>query len=235
MFEFTSALQSALGTSLLYSSGISFAGGLAASLTPCVYPLLPVIASYVGSSSLGSSTRKTAFLLSLAYVLGLAVVYSGLGIAAALTGMLFGSIGANPWVQIAVANVFILLGLNMMDAIPLPFLSGRSAGDSGKKGITGAFLLGAASGLVASPCTAPVLGVVLTYVATTQNVLWGFVLLFSFSLGFGMLLLAVGTFSGVAAALPKPGNWMVYLKKSLGLAMIVLAQYYLISAGQLMF
>ena len=236
MLELAPSLEAALGGSLLISASICFAGGVLASLSPCVYPLLPVVATYVGSKTLGERTRVKAFVMSLAYVLGLAMVYTGLGMAAALTGSLFGGIASSPWARITVANIFILLGLNILEVIPLPLLSGRGGNKKGeeREGLLGAFSLGAASGIVASPCTAPVLGVVLTYVATTQDMLWGGVLLFAFSLGLGLLLLVVGTFSGIVTALPRPGNWMNLLKKILGLIMIAIGEYYLILAGKVM-
>ncbi|MCF8031306.1 MAG: sulfite exporter TauE/SafE family protein [Desulfohalobiaceae bacterium] len=236
MINLAPSLQTALGSSMLFSAAICFGGGVLASLSPCVYPLLPVVATYVGSRSIGDRTRTRAFFMSLAYVLGLAVVYTALGMAAALTGSLFGGIASSPWARIVVANIFILLGLNVLEVIPLPFLSGGGGGRGrDRQGFFGAFTLGAASGIVASPCTAPVLGVVLTYVATTQDVIRGGVLLFAFSLGLGLLLMVVGTFAGVMTALPKPGNWMNLLKKILGLIMIAIGEYYLILAGQVMF
>ena len=229
-------LQSALEASLLLSVGISFLGGVVASLSPCVYPLLPVVGSYVSSRTIGEKTRFKAFVLSLAYVLGLAVVYSALGMVAALTGSLFGSISSDPWAQLIVGNIIILFGLNVLEVIPLPFM-GMTAGQgsgSDRKGLIGAFLIGAVSGVVASPCTAPVLGVVLTYVASTQNVVQGGLLLFVFSLGMGLLLIVVGTFSGLAASLPKPGKWMQVLRVILGLALIGLGEYFVFQAGRLM-
>ncbi len=235
MINLAPSLQTALGSSMLFSVAICFGGGVLASLSPCVYPLLPVVATYVGSRSIGDRTRTKAFFMSLAYVLGLAVVYTALGMAAALTGSLFGGVASSPWARIAVANIFILLGLNVLEVIPLPFLSGGGTRKDGERqGFLGAFTLGAASGIVASPCTAPVLGVVLTYVATTQDVVRGGVLLFAFSVGLGLLLMVVGTFAGVMTALPKPGNWMNLLKKLLGLIMIAIGEYYLILAGQVM-
>ena len=235
MIDLAPSLQTALGSSIFFSMAICFGGGVLASLSPCVYPLLPVVATYVGSRSIGDRTRTKAFFMSLAYVLGLAVVYTALGMAAALTGSLFGGIASSPWARIAVANIFILLGLNVLEVIPLPFLSGgENSKGKERQGFFGAFTLGAASGIVASPCTAPVLGVVLTYVATTQDVIRGGVLLFAFSIGLGLLLMVVGTFAGVMTALPKPGNWMNLLKKILGLIMIAIGEYYLILAGQVM-
>lgn len=235
MLDLSTSLQTALESSMLLSIGLCFLGGILASLSPCIYPLLPVVASFVGSRTVGEKTRFKAFSLSLFYVLGMALVYSGLGMIAALTGSFFGQISTNPWALFVVANIMILFGLNILEVLPLPMLSLQSGSGESRKGLFGAFLLGAASGLVASPCTAPVLGVVLTYVATQQSLVTGAVLLFVFSLGLGMLLIVAGTFSGVLLTLPKPGNWMNWIKKGLGLAMIGLGEYFLIQAGQLMF
>lgn len=235
MFELASGLEAALNSSLLVSAALCFMGGVLASLSPCVYPLIPVVASFVGSRSVEDSSRSSAFFLSVSYVIGMAVVYSLLGMVAALTGTLFGSLSSSPLAQFIVANIFILFGLNILEVIPLPLISVQAHQDHKGKGLAGAFVLGAASGLVASPCTAPVLGVVLTYVATEQNVVLGGSLLFIFSIGLGLILIGVGTFSGLVTSLPRPGKWMVWVKKGLGLAMIGLGEYFLIQAGTLMF
>jgi len=231
-----SLLETSIQSSYFLAVLISFLGGLLASLSPCVYPLLPVVASYVSSRSLGEQTKIRAFSLSLVYVMGLALVYSSLGMAAALTGQLFGEISTNPWVFFVVANLIILFALNLMNVIPFPNLSfSKSSNGKEKKGYLGALLLGIASGFVASPCTAPVLGVILTYVATTQNVALGGVMLFFFSLGIGVLLVVAGTFAGLLTTLPKPGEWMNKVKLILGLAMLGLGEYFLIKTGYLMF
>lgn len=213
--------------------GAAFTGGVLASLAPCVYPMIPIVSAYVGSRSAGEKTRVKAFLLSLGYVVGMAVVYSLLGMIAALSGGFFGQISTSPWAMIIVANILILISLNILEVIPFPtwFSSGRPW-EPAVGGVIGAFLVGAASGLVASPCTSPVLFGLLTYVATTQSVMYGGFLVFAFSMGMGILLIVVGTFSGLAAALPRPGQWMVGTKKALGLLMLFLAEYYLIHAGQ---
>jgi thiol:disulfide interchange protein DsbD len=234
MLELTANMQAALDSSLLLAAGLSFLAGLLASLTPCVYPLLPVVVTCVSSASVHSQSRWRAFNASLAYVLGLAAVYAGLGMVAALTGSFFGSVSTSPWAQFIVANIFILLGLNTLEVIPLPMLSLGGGRTNAGNSLFGAFTLGAASGLVASPCTAPVLGILLTYVGSTQNVISGGLLLFLFSCGLGLILLVAGTFTGFLATMPKPGNWMVWIKKGLGLAMIGLGEYFLIQAGRLM-
>ncbi len=235
MFDMATSLDSALQASLALALLLSFSGGLLASLTPCVYPLLPIVIAFVGSRTMGQKTRFQAFFLSLAYVLGMALVYTLLGVVAAVSGKMFGQISSSFWAQFIVANIMILLGLSMLDVFKLPLYSVQSAEGKEKKGIIGAFLVGMASGLVASPCTAPVLGVILTYVASTQNVLQGGTLLFTFSLGMGFVLLLAGTFSGLLTSLPKPGAWMQQVKKVLGLAMIGLGEYFLLRAGQVWF
>jgi thiol:disulfide interchange protein DsbD len=222
-----------LGASIPLALAAAFAGGVLASLTPCVYPMIPIVSTYVGSKTLGEKTRLRSFTLSLAYVVGMAVVYAALGMTAALTGRLFGEISTSPLAHFLVANIIILLGLNILEVVPFPRIPGLNPVKKERQGLSGAFLVGAASGLVASPCTAPVMGVLLTWVGTRQEVLLGGSLLFAFSLGMGSLLILVGTFSGVLAALPRSGKWMVGVKKLLGLSMLGLGEYFLLRAGQL--
>ena len=223
-------LNSFIGKSILVSAFFCFLGGVLASLTPCVYPLIPVVASYVGSKSVYNS-KANSFFMSLSYVIGMGIVYSILGVFAAITGTLFGRIATNPISYFFVGNLFLLLGLNVLDIIPLPVISPKN---SEKKGFLGAFLIGAASGLITSPCTTPILGAILFYVASTKSILWGSVLMFSFSMGMGMLLLIVGTFSGILTSLPKPGAWMENIKKFLAFLLILIGEYFLIKTGQMM-
>jgi thiol:disulfide interchange protein len=230
-----SGMETYLGGSPLIALGAAFAGGVLAGLSPCVYPMIPIVSAYVTSRTVGEKTRARSFLLSLAYVLGMAVVYALLGMLAALTGSMFGRISTSPWALLIVANVLILFALNILEVIPFPtWFSGRPMEPSAK-GMGGAFLIGAASGLVASPCTSPVLLGLLTFVAANRGVIYGGALLFAFSMGMGILLLLVGTFSGLTGALPRPGPWMVAVKRFLGLLMLGLAEYYLIRAGQAWF
>ena len=228
-------METYLGGSPLVAVGAAFAGGILVSLSPCVYPMIPIVSAYVGSRTAGAKTRGRSFLLSLGYVVGMAAVYSLLGMVAAMTGGFFGQISTNPWALLIVANILLLFALNILEVMPFPaWFAGRPM-EPAAGGVIGAFLVGAASGLVASPCVSPVLFGLLTYVATTQSVVYGGFLLFAFSMGMGILLIAIGTFSGMAAALPKPGRWMVGVKRVLGLLMLGLAVYYLIKAGQAWF
>jgi thiol:disulfide interchange protein DsbD len=232
MEQLISNLDAYLQASLIMSFVAAFLGGLLTSFTPCVYPMIPITAGYVGGGNLGGSKAR-GFILSLFYVIGVAVTYASLGVFAALTGRLFGEISTNPYAYFIVANVIIIMGLGMLDVFPIPLIGLKASPKSG--GVVGAFLVGAASGFVAAPCTAPVLGVLLAYVASTQNIFLGGGLLFIFALGMGALLLLVGTFSGVLAALPKSGGWMVKIKKAMGFLMIALGEYFLIEMGKLLF
>ncbi len=232
MEEIISLLEPYLGAAPPVALGAAFLGGVVASLAPCVYPMIPIVSTYVGTRTLTENTRFKAFSLSLSYVVGMAAVYALLGILAGVTGSFFGSISTSPWSLLLVANIIILFALNILEVISLPAWPAFRVSQNNRSGILGALVLGAASGLIAAPCTSPVLAILLTYVVTTGNALFGGLMMFLFSLGMGTLLVVVGTFSGAAAALPKPGPWMVRAKRILGLLMLALGEYFLIKAGQ---
>lgn len=221
-----------------------FLGGVLTSLTPCIYPMIPITAAVVGgqSDSLTSRTAPTrsrahVIALTTAYVLGLATAYASLGLIAGLTGTLFGGISTNPWLLIAMANLLFAFALMMIDVLPVPVphrLLARAAGMNGGGRIAGAFGMGAASGLVAAPCGAPIMATLLTWVAATHSAFLGFSYLFVFSLGMCTLLVVVGLAAGGAVRLPRAGAWMVNVKRVFALLMLGTAQYYLIQAGQVL-
>lgn len=204
-----------------------FLAGVVTSFTPCVYPVIPVTVTYIGGSAAGS--RRRAVTLSLVYVLGMSVVYAALGVVSALLGRTFGTLSQSPWVNLAVGALIIAFGLAMFGlfAIPVPTFFGRvqSKGAS-RGGHLGAFVIGIASGFIAAPCTAPVLGVLLLVVGQRQNVLLGGFLLLVFALGLGFLLLVLGIFSGLLSNMPKPGAWMDWVKKGFGVAMLALGLFF---------
>ena len=218
---------------------VLFAGGVLTSLTPCVYPMIPITAAIVGGQSAGDRTGSMLrpALLTFTYVVGLALVYSALGVFAGLTGTLFGSVSTNPWLYFAMANVLLLAALGMLDVIPVRLPAGitQRAATMGTAGrFSGAFAMGAMSGLVAAPCSAPVMAAVLTWVTVTKSAGLGFLYLLTFSLGMSTLLVVVGLSSGSLARLPRAGAWMVTIKKLFAIVMIGAAQYYLIKMGQLL-
>lgn len=228
-------LESSLETFSMVSYLAVFAAGVLTSFTPCVYPMLPVTVAFIGGKSRGLKAR--AALLSLFYILGIAVMYSFLGALAAFTGTFFGKISTNPWLQFIVANIFILMGLNMLDVWQMPtfsFAHKFKAAQESRFDLLGAFAFGLASGSIFAPCTAPVLGVLLAFVASRQNVLYGISMLFIFALGMGTLLFVAGTFTGFLTSLPKAGAWTEKIKKVFGWIMIAVGEYFLIIAGKFM-
>lgn len=217
-----------------------FLAGVLTSLTPCIYPMIPITAAIVGGGEAGrvaGRSKTRPLLLSLTYVLGLALVYAALGLVAGLSGTMFGRISTNPWLYFGMANLLMLAALAMLDVItirpPAALLQRAStAGDGGRFG--GAFVMGGMSGLVAAPCSAPVMIAVLTWVTETKSAFLGFLYLFVFSLGMCTLLVVVGVSSGAMSRLPRAGMWMVRVKKVFGFVMLGVAQYYLIKMGQLL-
>ncbi len=217
-----------------------FLAGVLTSLTPCIYPMIPITAAIVGGQAVGEVEvpRWRPAVLTFAYVLGLALVYSLLGLIAGMSGTMFGSISTNPWLYFVMANVLLLAALSMLDVLPvrIPSWILTRASNAGTRGrVSGAFGMGAMSGLVAAPCSAPVMAAVLTWVSTTQSAGLGFAYLFVFSLGMCTLLVVVGLSAGSLSRLPRAGTWMLWVKRVFALIMIGVAEYYLIEMGKLLF
>ncbi len=210
----------------------SFAGGALASLTPCSYPMIPITVAYIGGKANGSKSR--GFLLSLFYVLGLAIVYSALAVFAALTGQMFGALTASPWVYLAVANILLFFGLVTLGVVPLApprvLNNLKVTGFSGHDVLT-SMILGGASALVVSTCTTPILASLLALVAVKRQIVLGVAMLSSFSLGLGALVIVVGTFTGLLVSLPRSGKWMLRVQRVFAILMIVAAEYFLIKTG----
>jgi len=241
MVDFSSLRDTLSGNPAL-AIPLLFAGGVLTSLTPCIYPMIPITAAIVGSSEVTAqpdaprTNRWRPLGLTLTYVVGLAFVYSALGLFAGLTGTLFGTVSTNPWLYFLMANVLILAALAMLDVLPVRVPStllarASTAGTAGR--YSGALIMGALSGLVAAPCSAPVMAAVLTWVSTTKSATLGFVYLFVFSLGMCTLLVVVGLSSGTLSRLPRAGVWMVWVKRAFALVMLGVAEYYLVKGGQL--
>ena len=217
--------------------GIFFAAGVLASLTPCVYPMIPIVVTYMGGAetdamAAGASAegrRWRVIIRALVYIAGMAAVYTGLGMAAIALGRPFGAMTQTFWGYGLVALVLAVFGLGMMGLFEIrvpSFLLDR-VGTGPKKGLTGAAVMGATSAIVAAPCAAPIVFPLVTIVAKDQRMIFGTVAMLAFSLGLGVLFLILAIFSGLAASMPRPGVWMVLLKKAVGVVMLVLAAWFL--------
>lgn len=226
-------LSDALQHRPLVAAVTLFGAGLVTSLTPCIYPMIPITAGLIAGSARGSSpSRGRTVALTLTYTAGLAMFYALMGLVAGLTGSLFGTVASSPWARLVMGAVLLLFGLAMLDVLPIaaPQRLVAWAGNLGTGSYPAVFLLGATSGIVAAPCGAPAFAVVLTWVAATQSAVLGFFYLLVFSLGMTALLVAVGLFSGTVAVLPRAGRWMAWVKKGAGLVMLGMAGYYFYQA-----
>jgi len=216
-------LSGALEQGSVFAFIIVFLGGLLTSLTPCVYPMIPITLAVIGAQASGGKFK--GFVLSLFYVLGISTTFTTLGVIAAKTGSLFGSLTHHPAVTIFVSMIFFFMGLSMLGLFVLQMPSSIASKIAGKRGrgFVGAFLTGLLAGLIVSPCISPLLVVILTWVARTGSVLMGIGLLLSFSLGLGVLFIVIGTFSGIIKNMPKSGGWMEWIERGFGITLVVLS------------
>lgn len=204
---------------------IVFGWGILVSFTPCLYPVMPLTASYIGGINTQGS-KLYGFILSLLYVLGIAITYSILGVVAALSGQMFGMIQNSPYVFLCASIFLLLFSLVMFGVIPLPTFGGNLKQKIKIKNVWSVILFGMVSGLVVGSCLSPVLASLLVYIGSKQNIAYGVSLLFVFSYGMGASLILVGTFSGLLARLPKSGFWMVIIQRFCGLILLAAAIYY---------
>ena len=206
---------------------LAFLSGVLVSFTPCVYPMIPITAGILQAQA-GRSFWYN-FASSIAYVIGIALVYALLGYVSATTSIVFGKWLANPWFIGLIIIFFLSLALAMFGFYELyipHFLAHRDTVSS-KSTIFNSFIFGMISGTVASPCLTPALALLLGIVAKQANPLLGFFTLFSFSLGMGILLLLIGTFSSTLTMLPRAGEWMEMIKKFFGFLMLATCVYFL--------
>jgi thiol:disulfide interchange protein len=225
-----SRITAALDEGSLWVYVLVFLAGIVGSLSPCVYPLIPITISLFGARD--AKSRMQGFLLSLVYVLGITATYSTLGVVAASAGKVFGNALQSGWVIVTVAVVFVAMGLSMLGAfeIRLPAVLGtrlnQVGGGEGKR-FLGAFVMGTVAGVIAAPCVGPPLVAVLSFVAAHGDVPQGLGLLSVYSLGMGLLFIVLGTFTQLLTRMPKSGGWMEAVKGSLGIIMLVVGAVYL--------
>ncbi|MFN3544242.1 MAG: protein-disulfide reductase DsbD [Thiobacillus sp.] len=225
----TSRIERVLAGGSFWLVVLTFFGlGLLLSLTPCVFPMIPILSGIIAGQK-KDLTKTSGFLLSLAYVLGMALTYAIAGVAAALSGTLLSNALQNPWALGVGAGIFVILALSMFGffEIQLPsFLQSKFSDASNKmKGgnFVGVFFMGALSAVILGPCVAPPLAAALAFIAQTGNTVLGGVALFVLALGMGVPLLLVGLSAG--ALLPKAGGWMNAVKYFFGVMMLAIAIY----------
>jgi thioredoxin:protein disulfide reductase len=223
-----------LDVAALFGEGhwlLAFAGlfllGLALNLTPCVYPMLAVTVSLFGAQT----DTRTARVLgrAIVFVLGICTMYSALGVAAALSGGLFGAALQSPWVLGGIGVLFIALALSMFGLYEMQapsWLTSRLGGATAA-GTLGIYVAGLVVGIFAAPCIGPPIIALLAFVGQRGDPVFGFASFFVMSLGLGAPYVVLGTSSGLLRRLPKSGSWMVWVKKVFGVILIAVAAFYL--------
>jgi cytochrome c-type biogenesis protein len=192
----TEVVPQALGFSWLLAFFLLFLAGILTSFSPCIFSMMPIIVGYIGGY--GGNSRSRGFLLSSMFVLGLGITFGILGLVAAAFGRIFGAVGRH-WYFVMGAVAF-LMGLQLLGIIRIN-LPGLKRIPIRMQGFFGAFLMGLFFGLVASPCATPILAVIITYIASQQNLAYGGLLLFAYGIGQGTPLLVVGTFTATLKSL----------------------------------
>jgi len=201
-----------------------FIGGLISAASPCVLAAIPLIIGYVGGYSGGD--KKKAALYSLVFILGLSITFTVLGAAASAMGQFLSFAGQ--WLYIGLAVIAVAMGLQLMGliSIPLPFQKTRQVKS---RGLWGAFLLGLLTGTVSSPCATPVLAVILAYVSTQGDILYGGTLLFTYALGHCVLIFIAGLSIGLTESIVSSRgikNFSLYSKKISGILLIIFGIYF---------
>lgn len=207
-----------------------FAIGLALNLTPCVYPMLGVTVSIFGARR--AAPPLQVFGLAAVYVLGMAVMYSTLGVVAAFTGGLFGGALQSPIVLIVIGVLLAALALSMFglyELQPPPWMLERAGGAS-TTSIVGIFLSGLMVGVIAAPCIGPPVVALLAMVGAKGDPWFGFKSFFTLAMGLGAPYLVLGTFSNLLQRLPRSGDWMVWVKKVFGVIMLSVGAFYILLA-----
>ena len=200
-----------------------FLAGLGLSLTPCVFPMIPILSGIIAGQG-GNLSRSRGLTLSIAYVLGMALTYSAAGVAAGLSGTLISSALQTPWVLGSFALVFVALSFSMFGFYDLQLPSSlqsrlsESAGNLQGGHSIGVFVMGALSALIVGPCVAAPLAGALLYIGQTGNAVLGGMALFAMALGMGVPLLLVGLSAGTL--LPRAGAWMESVKKFFGVLLL---------------
>lgn len=220
----TLSFSDAVSRGWLEAALVALGGGLLVSLTPCVYPMVAITVSVFGARE--SKSKLHGLGLSSAFVLGIVAMFVPLGVSAGLSGALFGSALQNQWMLLFISLLFAAMAASMFGAfeVALPSALTNRLATVGGIGPRGAFGLGLVCGLIAAPCTGPVLTGILTWIAQSQSPLAGALAMTAFSLGLGFPFLLVGTF---AVQLPKSGRWMVHVKSVLAIVLAVVSLYYL--------
>ena len=202
--------------------------GFLLSLTPCIFPMIPITIGILQGT--GGNSRKRSFFIASAYTLGVSLTFASLGLLVASGGIAFGEFARSPFFVLSLVTFLTYLALSMFGLYDMhvpAFLKKRAQKSSNQGSLVSAFIFGALSGTIASPCLSPGLALILTIAATLGNKILAFLLLFTFGVGSALPLLIIGTFSSSLQVFPKAGMWMIEVKKLFGFMLFAVCFYYL--------
>lgn len=228
MFDnfFQHTLPQAVSGISLISFLLVYVGGILTSISPCTLTMLPIMVGYIGGYGDHKGLSKLRGLsLSFVCVLGMSLTFALFGIAAVLLGKIFGQLG-DAWYYI-LAAIALLMGLQLLGVIHLSF-PGLGKLPVRPGGYLSTFLIGLFFGLVMSPCATPVLAVIVAYVASTGNIVYGALLLFVYGVGHGLPLILAGTFTALIKELPKFQKYTRFVTLLSGTLLIILGLYFLV-------
>lgn len=212
----------------IWSFFASFCAGLIASISPCIYPLIPITLGIIGAYSIHS--HRKGFFMSFIFVLGIATIYTLLGVISASLGLFLGSLMVNP-ISYGVIGLFLLfLGLSLWGVFHIHFHT-LTLHLTKKRSL---FVVGMVAGFAAIPCIFPIMGTILSIISLQRSIVYGGIMLFAFSLGYGAPLMLLGTFSSLISKLPKTGRWLIIINRCVGTFLLFLAVYFFIKALKLL-
>jgi thiol:disulfide interchange protein DsbD len=223
LHHFLLNLEKFFNASPLSGLAASFLAGIVVSFSSCIYPLIPITLSILGVAQ--ANSRLKSFSVSLVFVLGIATIYTTLGVIASLLGIFLGNFFNNPFTYILLSTVLLALGFSLVGLIKINLFSFYYNYSPKTEGFS-VFILGLVSGLAVIPCNFPVLGSILSLISLKRDVLYGGFALFLFSLGYGLILIVLGTFTSLIRKLPKQGMWLIIIKKAMGVVLITMSIHF---------
>jgi len=222
MSDFIFTVEKVLNAHSWLGLPLSFLGGIFVSLSPCVLPMLPITIGVIGEAAIATKTKTS--IISLIFVLGITTTYMVLGVTSALFGIFLGSAANSFLIYLILGLVFVFLGLAFFNVIHISIFN---ISYKPKTNFVSLFILGCVSGLSMIPCAFPILGTILSLISLKQNIIYAILCLVSFSLGYSVVLLVLGSSTSLVRKISEKKHLFVAIKKILGVVLLIMGAYFL--------